>query len=76
MIEVLLKVFKGLKVWFGRVMEKYVMFLLFFIIILREGIEVILFVFVVFFFVFVMVILLFMVFGLVVGGFVGYFIYK
>jgi high-affinity iron transporter len=75
-IEAPLKASKGPKAWFGRAMEKYAMFLLPFITILREGIEAILFVSAVSFSAPATAIPLPTVLGLAVGGFVGYLIYK
>ncbi|KAK0389313.1 hypothetical protein NLU13_2888 [Sarocladium strictum] len=75
-IEAPLKDSKGPRAWFGRAMEKYSMFLLPFVTILREGIEAILFVSAVSFSAPATAIPLPAVLGLAVGGLVGYLIYK
>lgn len=64
------------RAWFRRALEKYGMFILPFITILREGIEAILFVSAVSFSAPATAIPLPAVLGLLVGGFVGYLIYK
>ncbi|KAL2213456.1 iron permease FTR1 family protein [Sarocladium strictum] len=75
-IEAPLKNSKGCGAWFTRATEKYAMFVLPFITILREGIEAILFVSAVSFSAPATAIPLPTVLGLIVGGFVGYLIYK
>ena len=64
------------KGWFKRGMEKYAMFILPFITILREGIEAIVFVAGVSFSATAKSIPLAVVVGLIVGGIAGYIIYK
>lgn len=66
----------GRRAWFRQAMEKYAMFVLPFITILREGIEAILFVSAVSFSAPASAIPLPAILGLLVGGFVGYLIYK